>query len=107
MAQPPSSPPTRLSPPGRMRHSPRMTRQPWSRLFLSAPGFGVSSVLLAWLLLLALLARPRPELLGLWVAAPVPIAPFVRHQGNDLRAIAGRTDPETAVALDAAVQNRL
>src|SRR5262249_6457447 len=42
----------------------RMPRPQQSRLVLSATGFVVSSVLLVWLLLLALRQRPRPDLRG-------------------------------------------
>src|SRR5262249_36772180 len=63
--------------------------------------------LLIWLLLLALLARPRPDLLGIGVAPPSLIAPFIRHQGDDLRRLTGRTDLEDGTAVEASIRDRL
>jgi hypothetical protein len=84
-----------------------LPRPQQSRLVLSATGFVVSSLLLIWLLLLALLARPRPNLLGIGVAPPSLIAPFIRHQGDDLRRLTGRTDLEDGTAVEASIRDRL
>jgi len=84
-----------------------MPRLQQSRLVLSATGFVVSSVLLIWLLLLALLARPRPDIMGIWAAPPSLAAPFTRHQGDDLGRITGRTVPGDGAALEASICDRL
>jgi hypothetical protein len=85
----------------------QLSRPEQSRLVLSATGFVVSTVLMIWLLSLALLARPRPEPLGIWVAPPDAVAPFIRHQGEDLRRITGRTDSVDGTALEASIGNAL
>jgi hypothetical protein len=60
----------------------RMPAAAESRLVPSATGFVVSSVLLIWLLLRALSARPRRMCCGDLGRSPRPAASFIHHQGT-------------------------
>ena len=85
----------------------RISRPELSRLVLSVAGFIVSAVLMIWLLILAFFARSRHDLLGIWVAPHSMVAPFIRHQEDDLRGLTGRTDSDDGRTLEASIRDRI